>query len=88
MSRIKDPVTIEDINNRINHVKNLILKKIADDIIKKEKRIPSKEEVIKIFEKRRAEHEKRISELEEKQSFIISNAFKKMKQKNSKKTKK
>ena len=88
MSRIKGPVTIEDINNRINHVKNLILKKIADDIIKKEKRIPSKEEVMKIFEKRRSEHEKYVSELEKKQSFIISNAFKKMKSKNSKKTKK
>ena len=85
MSRIKGPVTIEDINNRINHVKNLILKKIADDIIKKEKRIPSNEEVIKIFEKRRAEHEKYVSELEKKQSFIISNAFKKMKPKNPKK---
>lgn len=79
MSRIKGPVTIEDINNRINHVKNLILKKIAHDIISQEKRIPSKEEVIKIFKKRRAEYEKRISELKKSQSFIISDAFKKMK---------
>jgi len=72
MSRIKGPVTIQDINNRINHVKNLILKKIADGIIKKEKRIPSKEEVIKIFEKRRAEYEKSVSQLEEKKNFMKS----------------
>jgi hypothetical protein len=85
MSRIKGPVTIEDINNRINHVKNLILKKIADEIKKKEKRIPTEDEVIKIYEKRRAEHEKHVSELEKKKYFIISNAFKKMKQKNPKK---
>ena len=60
----------KSIKSRINRVKNLILKKISDDIEKKEKRIPSKEEVIAIYEKRRAEHEKKVAELEKKQAVV------------------
>jgi hypothetical protein len=56
-------VTLEDVKNRINRVKELILKKISDDIKKREKRIPTEEEVIKIYEKRRAEHEKYVKQL-------------------------
>jgi hypothetical protein len=56
-------VTLEDVKNRINRVKKLILKKIADVIKKEEKRIPTEEEVIKIYEKRRAEHEKYVKQL-------------------------
>ena len=47
-----------------------ILKKISDDIEKKQKRIPSKEEVVAIYEKRRAEHEKKVAELNKKQEVI------------------
>ena len=61
---------IEDLKNRINRVKKLILKKIADDIKKKEKRIPTEEEVVKIYEKRRAEHEKYVAKLAKKQEFV------------------
>ena len=48
----------------------LILKKIADDIKKREKRIPTEAEVIKIYEKRRAEHEKYVTKLAKKQAFV------------------
>ena len=48
------PLNPKDIKSRINRVKNLILKKISYDIEKKERRIPTKEEVIAIYEKRRA----------------------------------
>jgi hypothetical protein len=64
------PSNPKSIKSRINRVKNLILKKISDDIEKKQKRIPSKEEVIAIYEKRRAEHEKKVAELEKKQEVI------------------
>ena len=64
------PVTLEDVKNRINRVKKLILKKIADVIKKKEKRIPTEEEVIKIYEKRRAEHEKYVEKLAKKQMVV------------------
>jgi hypothetical protein len=64
------PSNPKSIKSRINRVKNLILKKISDDIEKKQKRIPSKEEVIAIYEKRRAEHEKKVAELNKKQEVI------------------
>ena len=64
------PSNPKSIKSRINRVKNLILKKISDDIEKKQKRIPSKEEVIAIYEKRRAEHEKKVTELEKKQKAV------------------
>ena len=64
------PSNYKGIKSRINRVKNLILKKIIDDIEKKEKRIPPKEEVIAIYEKRRAEHEKRVAELNKKQEVV------------------
>ena len=60
----------KSIKSRINRVKNLILKKISDDIEKKQKRIPSREEVVAIYEKRRAEHEKKVAELEKKQEVV------------------
>jgi hypothetical protein len=60
----------KSIKSRINRVKNLILKSISDYIEKKQKRIPSKEEVIAIYEKRRAEHEKKVTELEKKQKAV------------------
>jgi hypothetical protein len=63
-------VTLEDVKNRINRVKKLILKKISDDIKKREKRIPTEDEVIKIYEKRRAEHEKYVEKLAKKQEYI------------------
>jgi hypothetical protein len=65
-----EPSNPKSIKSRINRVKNLILKKISDDIEKKQKRIPSKEEVIAIYEKRRAEHEKKVAELNKKQGVI------------------
>ena len=65
-----EPSNPKSIKSRINRVKNLILKKISDDIEKKQKRIPSKEEVIAIYEKRRAEHEKKVAELNKKQEVI------------------
>jgi hypothetical protein len=65
-----EPSNPKSIKSRINRVKNLILKKISDDIEKKQKRIPSKEEVVAIYEKRRAEHEKKVAELEKKQEVI------------------
>lgn len=71
------PVTLEDVKNRINRVKKLILKKIADDIKKKEKRIPTEEEVIKIYEKRRAEHEKYVEKLAKKQALFATASLKK-----------
>jgi hypothetical protein len=64
------PSNHKGIKSRINRVKNLILKKISDDIEKKEKRIPPKEEVVGIYEKRRAEHEKRVAELNKKQEVV------------------
>jgi hypothetical protein len=64
------PSDHKSIKSRINRVKNLILKSISDDIEKKQKRIPSKEEVIAIYEKRRAEHEKKVTELEKKQKAV------------------
>ena len=64
------PVTVEDVRNRINRVKKLILKKIADDIKKIEKRVPTEEEVIKIYEKRREEHEKYVEKLSKKQAVV------------------
>ena len=64
------PSNYKGIKSRINRVKNLILKKISDDIEKKEKRIPPKVEVIAIYEKRRAEHEKRVAELNKKQEVV------------------
>ena len=64
------PSNHKGIKSRINRVKNLILKKISDDIEKKERRIPSKEEVVGIYEKRRAEHEKRVAELDRKQAVV------------------
>jgi len=64
------PVTLKDVQNRINRVMNLILKKISDDIKKREKRIPTEEEVIKIYEKRRAEHEKYVAKLAKKQATV------------------
>jgi hypothetical protein len=64
------PSNHKSIKSRINRVKNLILKKISDDIEKKQKRIPSKEEVVAIYEKRRAEHEKKVAELNKKQEVI------------------
>jgi hypothetical protein len=70
MPKIYNGVTLDDVKNRINRVKKLILKKISDDIKKKEKRIPTEDEVIKIYEKRRAEHEKRVAELEKKQAIV------------------
>ena len=69
------PSDHKSIKSRINRVKNLILKKISDDIEKKQKRIPSKEEVIAIYEKRRAEHEKKVAELEKKQAVIAPSPF-------------
>jgi hypothetical protein len=63
-------VTLKDVKNRINRVKELILKKISDDIKKREKRIPTEEEVTKIYEKRRAEHEKYVAKLAKKQEYI------------------
>ena len=66
------PSDHKSIKSRINRVKNLILKKISDDIEKKQKRIPSKEEVIAIYEKRRAEHEKKVAELEKKQEAVAA----------------
>jgi len=51
---MSDPSNHKGIKSRINRVKNLILKKISYDIEKKERRIPTKEEVIAIYEKRRA----------------------------------
>ena len=74
MSTLSDHKSIK---SRINRVKNLILKKISDDIEKKQKRIPSKEEVIAIYEKRRAEHEKKVAELEKKQAVIAPPPLKK-----------
>ena len=68
------PSDHKSIKSRINRVKNLILKKISDDIEKKQKRIPSKEEVIAIYEKRRAEHEKKVAELEKKQEAVAAPA--------------
>ena len=70
-------IYLEDIKNRINHIEKLILKKIFEDIKKKEKRIPSNEEVIKIYKKRRAEYEKYTSKLAKKQNDIIANSSKK-----------
>jgi hypothetical protein len=64
------PSNPKSIKSRINRVKNLILKKISDDIEKKQKRIPSREEVVAIYEKRRAEHEKKVAELNKKQEVI------------------
>jgi hypothetical protein len=64
------PSNPKSIKSRINRVKNLILKKISDDIEKKQKRIPSKEEVVAIYEKRRAEHEKKVAELNKKQEVV------------------
>ena len=64
------PSDHKSIKSRINRVKNLILKKISDDIEKKEKRKPPKEEVIAIYERRRAEHEKKVAELEKKQAVV------------------
>jgi len=64
------PSDHKSIKSRINRVKNLILKKISDDIEKKQKRIPSKEEVVAIYEKRRAEHERKVAELNKKQEVI------------------
>lgn len=64
------PSNHKGIKSRINRVKNLILKKISDDIEKKQKRMPSKEEVIAIYEKRRAEHEKKVAELNKKQEVV------------------
>ena len=64
------PSNHKSIKSRINRVKNLILKKISDDIEKKQKRIPSREEVIAIYEKRRAEHEIKVAELEKKQEVV------------------
>ena len=72
-----DIVTVEDVKNRINRVKKLILKKISDDIKKREKRIPTEEEVIKIYEKSRAEHEKYVEKLSKKQEYIALPAKKK-----------
>ena len=65
-----DVVNLKDVKNRINRVKKLILKKIADDIKKIEKRYPTEEDVIKIYEKRRAEHEKYVEKLAKKQEYI------------------
>jgi hypothetical protein len=62
--------SLEDVKSRINRVKKLILKKIADDIKKKEKRIPNEDEVVKIYEKRRAEHEKYVAKLSKKQAVV------------------
>jgi hypothetical protein len=62
--------SIEELKSRINRVKKLILKKIADDIKKKEKRIPTEDEVVKIYEKRRAEYEKYVAKLAKKQEFV------------------
>lgn len=75
-------VTLEDVKNRINRVMKLILKKISDDIKKKEKRIPTEEEVIKIYEKRRAEHEKYVKKLSKKQAVVAPSlsSFKKVSQ--------
>lgn len=67
-----DVVNLEDVKNRINRVKKLILKKIADDIKKREKRDPTEEEVIKIYEKRRAEHEKYVEKLSKKQATVAA----------------
>ena len=64
------PSNHKGIKSRINRVKNLILKKISDDIEKKQKRIPSREEVVAIYEKRRAEHEKKVAELNKKQEVV------------------
>lgn len=72
-----EPSNHKAIKSRINRVKNLILKKISDDIEKREKRIPSKEEVVAIYEKRRAEHEKRVAELDKKQEIIAPAPLKK-----------
>jgi hypothetical protein len=63
-------VTLKEVKNRINRVKELILKKISDDIKKKEKSIPTEEEVIKIYEKRRAEYEKYVAKLAKKQAVV------------------
>ena len=64
------PSNPKSIKSRINRVKNLILKKISYDIEKKQKRIPSREEVVAIYEKRRAEHEKKVAELNKKQEVV------------------
>jgi len=71
------PSNHKGIKSRINRVKNLILKKISDDIEKKQKRIPSKEEVVAIYEKRRAEHEKKVAELNKKQEVVAPAPLKK-----------
>jgi hypothetical protein len=76
------PITLKDVKNRINRVKKLILKTIVDDIKKKEKRIPTEEEVIKIYEKRRAEHEKYVTKLAKKQALFASNKTSKSKKGN------
>ena len=65
-----DKLTLADVQNRINRVKKLILKKISEDIKKREKRIPTEEEVTKIYEKRRAEHEKDVAKLTKKQAVV------------------
>ena len=67
---LKNGATLKDVQNRINRVMKLILKKIADDIKKREKRIPTEDEVIKIYEKRRAEHEKYVAKLTKKQAVV------------------
>ena len=41
---LKNGATLKDVQNRINRVMKLILKKIADDIKKREKRIPTGDE--------------------------------------------
>ena len=69
------PSNHKGIKSRINRVKNLILKKISDDIEKKQKRIPSREEVVAIYEKRRAEHEKKVAELNKKQEVVAPSPF-------------
>jgi hypothetical protein len=70
MSVKNDKIILEDDKNRINRVKKLILKKIADDIKKKEKRIPTEDEVIKIYEKKRAEYEKYVAKLAKNQKYM------------------
>jgi len=67
---MSEPSNHKGIKSRINRVKNLILRKISYDIEKKDKRIPTKEEVIAIYEKRRAEHEKIVAELDRKQAVV------------------
>ena len=72
---LKNGATLKDVQNRINRVMKLILKKIADDIKKREKRIPTEDEVIKIYEKRRAEHEKYVTKLAKKQAFVAPSLY-------------